>query len=1551
MFSLQHHSFLFFLSSGAFGVINQRGYRLRSPFGIKFHAKTAIFLLICYHFLRNKARAFLYAYFSLYGFRTKASNFHPMPSPFAMFFCGIYLNNGEKSDMLEVDTKHVCKGVVVMDRKKHIIGLDIGTTSVGWAVMDEDFNLVQGKKKIVEIDVAGNVHKRQSRTNLWGVRLFDAAAVAADRRLKRGGRRRLARRKKRLEYLRCIFRQEILAFDDSFFIRMDESFYQNDDDIKTVKVEYPLFNGKKWPGITDTFDNEIEYYDKYPTIYHLRKRLIEDNSQADLRLIYLAMHHILKFRGHFTNQGQKFDLKNIDVAESLLELLHQYEMVRQDSFEFNFDDAKHDEANAILIDRKKSKSWKAFNLTQLFSVLNMDEYFSKYDQEGMGKKTEKFLQNVDGQLKALFTAIVGNSIDVAKIFGKDEYKPSDDNKFVKGGEFKYANENFEEKLAEIESEVTPEEFEVLISGKKVYESVALSNILTAETLASSMVLKYDLHKEQLARLKKFTKSVSYELFEKFFKEDGIYSKFIQGVGNPAKTISREDFYKEIKKAFESEFSGLKFPDAEKEFDFSKADLVEEQEIFLESINEAMRFETYLPKQRMSDNGAIPYQVHEHELIEIIKKQSVYYSFLEGLVETEIEQEDGTFEKVTEYQIQTLFKFRIPYYVGTLATKRDEKGQFVYAKNAWVARKSDDELTPWNFNDVIDKEKSAINFIERMTNFCTYLPSEKVLPDKSLLYQEFKVYNELISSGYYQDGKKCYFSSELRQKIVERLFKENKRVSAKKLIEFLNAELRLNLEHPRQLFGIDTAVKTPGFNNSFSTYKDLIDAGVKSEQINDYRDRFETIIKWQTIFEDKKILKKTITNANEYEWNGFLTGEQVNKLVKKHYTGWGRLSRKLLNGIKANNGKTIIQNLKEEKFNNFMRLLEDEAIAEAIKEAQIEGMEDGQISYNMVADLTGSPALKKGIWQSLKIIKELESYLGKENISKIVVEMAREHSTGRTQTRQKQIENFYNKFKEKTEKELDRNLHDEFKSITDAKNFDNEKLFLYFLQNGKCMYSGNSLNLSHLSEYEVDHIIPQTYIKDDSFDNKALVLRKENQNKGSGVPHEVIVRRMSSFWEILEKSGQVSPKKLKNLKMKRISEGDMESFINRQLVETRQITKHVANILSEHFKETDVEVLTPKSGLTSQFRQGIVYVDKQEFDFESAIASRLYFEDNNKVYLPSGEIIQGKYSNSNFVKVHFHEGFKKNRDLNDYHHAHDAYLNAIVANYIYATRPDLRKAWVYGQYKRNLSRETGNFGKQRQDWHKQLLTGMAEESWIFWDDKTGEVSQEFKRDEILDKIKRYLGFRNVNVVRKIESAKGAFSKEGNLKKGSGSLVRKNNLSLERYGGSNADATNIAFAIRDKKGKIKINSIPLVKKDMIKRNADNFVVKTYQLYKTEAGYYRYLTAPKEAQKATQYTSAVELSQLLEFAVSNSLIPENKISERTFEKFEKLESKDKEEVLKNALKLVRRGTSRGLNAFKLINLPADIRYTTSKDIISNGSTLISQSTTGLFETRRKL
>ncbi len=103
--------------------------------------------------------------------------------------------------------------------KDYTIGLDIGTNSVGWAVLTDDYQLMKRK-----MSVHGNTEKKKNKKNFWGARLFDEGQTAEFRRTKRTNRRRLARRKYRLSKLQDLFAEELCKQDDCFFVRLEESF-------------------------------------------------------------------------------------------------------------------------------------------------------------------------------------------------------------------------------------------------------------------------------------------------------------------------------------------------------------------------------------------------------------------------------------------------------------------------------------------------------------------------------------------------------------------------------------------------------------------------------------------------------------------------------------------------------------------------------------------------------------------------------------------------------------------------------------------------------------------------------------------------------------------------------------------------------------------------------------------------------------------------------------------------------------------------------------------------------------------------------------------------------------------------------------------------------------------------------------------------------------------------------------------------------------------------------------------------------------------------------
>ena len=68
--------------------------------------------------------------------------------------------------------------------------------------------------------------------------------------------------------------------------------------------------------------------------------------------------------------------------------------------------------------------------------------------------------------------------------------------------------------------------------------------------------------------------------------------------------------------------------------------------------------------------------------------------------------------------------------------------------------------------------------------------------------------------------------------------------------------------------------------------------------------------------------------------------------------------------------------------------------------------------------------------------------------------------------------------------------------------------------------GETLEIDNLSLYEVDHILPQSYTKDDSIDNKALVKKKRNQDKKNNLTLEdSIIDARIEWWKSISK---VSP---------------------------------------------------------------------------------------------------------------------------------------------------------------------------------------------------------------------------------------------------------------------------------------------------------------------------------------------------------------------------------------------------------------------------------------------
>lgn len=1352
--------------------------------------------------------------------------------------------------------------------KPYSIGLDIGTNSVGWAVITDSYKVPSKKMKVL-----GNTSKKYVKKNLLGALLFESGITAEGRRLKRTARRRYTRRRNRILYLQEIFSTEMAKIDESFFQRLDDSFLVPDEKRDS---KYPIFGN---------LVKEKTYHDEFPTIYHLRKYLADSSKKADLRLVYLALAHMIKYRGHFLIEGD-FNSRNNDIKKNFQDFLDSYNAI----FESDLSLENSKQLEEIVKD-KISKSAKKDRLLKLFPGEKNSGIFSEF-----------------------LKLIVGNQADFRKYFNLDE-KTS----------LHFSKESYDEDLETLLGHIGDDYSDVFLKAKKLYDAILLSGILTVtdnETeapLSSAMIMRYKEHEEDLALLKAYIRNISLETYNEVFKDDtkNGYAGYIDGKTN------QEDFYVYLKKLL----TGLEGAD-----------------YFLEKINR----EDLLRKQRTFDNGSIPYQIHLQEMRAIIDKQAKFYPFLAKNKE----------------KIEKILTFRIPYYVGPLARGNSDF--------AWSIRKRNEKITPWNFEDVIDKESSAEAFINRMTSFDLYLPEEKVLPKHSLLYETFTVYNELTKVRFIAEGMRDYQFLDSKQKkdIVRLYFKGKRKVTDKDIIDYLHA---IDGYDGIELKGIEKQ-----FNSSLSTYHDLLNIINEKEFLDDSSNEaiIEEIIHTLTIFEDREMIKQRLS-----KFDNVFDKSVLKKLSRRHYTGWGKLSAKLINGIRdEKSGKTILDYLIDDGISNrnFMQLIHDDTLSfkKKIQKAQIIGDQDN--IKQVVQSLPGSPAIKKGILQSIKIVDELVKVMGR-NPESIVVEMARENqytNQGKSNSQQR-LKRLEESLKELGSKILKENVPAKLSKI-DNNALQNERLYLYYLQNGKDMYTGDDLDIDRLSNYDIDHIIPQAFLKDNSIDNKVLVSSASNRGKSDDVPSLDVVKKRKTFWHQLLKSKLISQRKFDNLtKAERggLSPEDKAGFIQRQLVETRQITKHVARLLDERFnnkKDEDnkalrtVKIITLKSSLVSQFRK----------DFE------LY----------------------------------KVREINDFHHAHDAYLNAVVASALLKKYPKLEPEFVYGDYpkynsfrERKSATEKVYFYSNIMNIFKKSITladgTVIDRPLIEVNEETGESV--WNKESDLATVMRVLSYPQVNVVKKVEVQSGGFSKEsvqphGNSDKLIPRKTKKMIWDTKKYGGF--DSPIVAYSVfvmaEREKGKSKklkpvkeLVGITIMEKESFEKNKIDFLERRglrniqdeniiqlpkFSLFELENGRRRLLASAKELQKGNEFILPNKLVKLLYHAknIHNTLEPEHLeyvethradfgeifdivsvfsekyiLAEANLEKIKEIYRKNVDaEISELVISFI------NLLTFTSIGAPATFkffgnnierrRYSSTAEILN--ATLIHQSVTGLYETR---
>ncbi len=1002
--------------------------------------------------------------------------------------------------------------------QNYYLGLDMGTSSLGWAVTDPEYHLLRAKGK-----------------DLWGVRLFQEAESAAGRRTQRVSRRRLQREKARIGFVKEVFSDAINAVDPGFYQRLDDSKYFPED--KTEEQRFALFSGSAF--------TDKEYYEKYPTIFHLRSDLIHSTEAKDVRLVYLAILNIFKHRGHFLNA--------------------------------NLSDGKTEELEDIYAQLTNA----TINFPSTVDMDKMKEILSS-GKITNSRRTEMLLELLQINKKMpeaeMIKLICGLKGVLSKVFMDIEFDEEHQNYKIS-----FRDGNFEEKDEEMQSFLDDVSYETLQLLKQMHDWGLLANIMRGEKyLSDARIKSYDKHSNDLQILKSIYKEYGKGQYNKMFRvmEDYNYSAYVGSVNSDKESgkerrgakNDRDGFYKRLKSEIQK---------------FQKKAPGDEQ---IKYVLDEIEKETFLPKQLTSANGVIPNQVHQKELRKILENAEQYLPFLKEVDETGLSNTE---------KLLKLFSFQIPYYIGPLYN--DGKSDH----NAWVVRKEAGKVLPWNFDQKIDVKESSEKFIQRMVKRCTYLQSENVLPKNSLLYEKFMVLNELNNLRI--NGTPIEI--ELKQDIYRDLFYREKKVTASKVKDYLVMRGFASKKSEVELTGIDG-----DFKNSLSSYLKFREIFAVDILTYNQESIAEKIIFWSTIYGDSKaFLRERI----EEKYGDKLTPAQIKRICGIKFKDWGKLSKAMLEleGADRETGEilTIINRMWNENA-NLMECLSGRYtyLEEIQKKGAGINKTFAEIKYEDLEDLYISAPVRRMVWQTILVVSEIVKVMGGPP-KKIFVEMARDvdgkNEKSRKASRQKKFAELYKKCKDD-----ERDWSKEIADTTETK-FRSKKLYLYYTQQGRCMYTGEPIDLGDLFNdnlYDIDHIYPRHFVKDDSIEKNLVLVKKQiNSHKSDTFPIEAEVRSARfGWWKYLCDNGFITKEKFERLiRSTEFTADELAAFISRQIVETRQGTKTITDIFENSFPES--EVIYSKAGVVSDFRH--------KFDL------------------------------------------LKCREVNNFHHANDAYLNIVVGN--------------------------------------------------------------------------------------------------------------------------------------------------------------------------------------------------------------------------------------------------------------------------------------------------
>ncbi len=434
---------------------------------------------------------------------------------------------------------------------------------------------------------------------------------------------------------------------------------------------------------------------------------------------------------------------------------------------------------------------------------------------------------------------------------------------------------------------------------------------------------------------------------------------------------------------------------------------------------------------------------------------------------------------------------------------------------------------WQIADYTKEPQS----IEKMVGKCTILIEEKRASKASYSAELFIAVGKILNTTLVNGLK--------YEKLIDY-------ISIDEILELAHKQKKLTYKSIRKLAKLDKNITFKGFDDENKTFIELKAYHILITIISD-KSKFNEIAKVLAYYksdEQKREELKEIVHDDKI----------IEELLTISFSGFINYSLKVINDILPLMLKGIERDKALLHYGYSEKRDYEKGLLPALNKIDID---------------IANPVVIRAISELRKVVNAIVRKYG--TFDRVHIELTRDINSkkDREQIRKSQGKDLKNK------KEAEKFILENFNiKESDIKAKDILKVRLYLEQQNRCIYSNEPIIINKLFEngyLEIDHILPYSRSLDDSISNKVLVLTDKNQNKSNRTPFEWFGDdefKWEEFKNLIESNPNFKKnraKKKKLLKENFNDENSQKAFIDRNLNDTRYLSKAILDYVKNHLK--------------------------------------------------------------------------------------------------------------------------------------------------------------------------------------------------------------------------------------------------------------------------------------------------------------------------------------------------------------------------------------------------